>query len=72
MITFQRILFPTDFSGQSAAVVPAVKAMAKRFDSEVVVLHVIDLPLAWYGASEAADIVAAGLDSISLFPRQGS
>jgi nucleotide-binding universal stress UspA family protein len=54
MITFQRILFPTDFSGHSAAIVPAVKAMAKRFGSEVVVLHVIDLPLAWYGASEAA------------------
>jgi len=54
MITFQRILFPTDFSAQSTAIVPAVSAMAKRFDSEVVVLHVIDLPLAWYGASEAA------------------
>ena len=54
MITFQRILFPTDFSGQSTAIAPAVKAMAKRFGSELVVLHVIDLPLAWYGASEAA------------------
>ena len=54
MITFQRILFPTDFSSQSTAIVPAIKAMAKRFGSEVVVLHVIDLPLAWYGASEAA------------------
>jgi nucleotide-binding universal stress UspA family protein len=54
MIAFQHILFPTDFSQQNAAIVPAVKAMAKRFGSEVVVLHVIDLPLAWYGASDAA------------------
>lgn len=54
MIPLQRIVFPTDFSAQSAAVVPAVKAMAKRFGSEVVVLHVIDFPSAWYGAPEAA------------------
>jgi len=54
MIGFQRILFPTDFSEQSAAIAPAVEAMAKRFRSEIIALHVIDLPLAWYGASEAA------------------
>jgi nucleotide-binding universal stress UspA family protein len=40
MIEFKRILFPTDFSGQSAAVAPFVHAMAKRFDSEVISLHV--------------------------------
>jgi hypothetical protein len=30
MITFQRILFPVDFSERNAAVVPAVKAMARH------------------------------------------
>jgi len=54
MIAFDRVLFPTDFSQQSAAVAPAVQAMAKRFGSEVTVLHVIDLPPNWYGAPEAA------------------
>jgi len=46
LITFKRILFPVDFSARSAAVVPSVQAMAKRFHSEVTVLHVVDLPLA--------------------------
>jgi len=46
MITFKRILFPVDFSARSAAVVPSVQTMAKRFHSEVTVLHVVDLPLA--------------------------
>ena len=54
MITFKRILFPVDFSEQCAAVAPAVKAMARQFGSELVVLHVIDLPPAWYGAPDAA------------------
>jgi nucleotide-binding universal stress UspA family protein len=40
MIEFKRILFPTDFSDQNAAVAPFVHAMAKRFDSEVISLHV--------------------------------
>src|SRR5207253_2131388 len=40
MIEFKRILFPTDFSDQNAAVAPFVSAMAQRFDSEVISLHV--------------------------------
>jgi nucleotide-binding universal stress UspA family protein len=44
MITFNRILFPVDLSGQSRAVEPFVRAMAKCFDSEIVVLHVVDIP----------------------------
>jgi nucleotide-binding universal stress UspA family protein len=54
MIGFPYILFPVDFSGQCSAVAPAVKAMANRFGSEIVVLHVIDLPPAWYGSPEAS------------------
>ena len=54
MITFQRILFPVDFSERTAAIVPAVKAMAKRFDSEVIILHVVDLPSVWVASPEAS------------------
>jgi len=54
MIKFQRILFPVDFSDQCRAVVPAVKAMAKIFDSELIVLHVVDLPMTQLGSPEAA------------------
>jgi nucleotide-binding universal stress UspA family protein len=44
MIHFRRILSPVDFSAQSRAVVPFVKAMARRFDAEVVVLHAVEIP----------------------------
>jgi nucleotide-binding universal stress UspA family protein len=55
MIAFHRILFPVDFSARSAAVVPSVRAMVKRFGSELTVLHVVDLPpAAAIGPPEAA------------------
>lgn len=44
MINFKRILYPVDFSVQSRAVAPSVTAMAKRFGSEVVLLHVAGAP----------------------------
>ena len=40
MINFKTILYPVDLSAQSRAVAPSVAAMAKRFGSEVVLLHV--------------------------------
>jgi nucleotide-binding universal stress UspA family protein len=40
MINFKRILYPVDLSPHSRAVAPSVVAMAKRFSSEVVLLHV--------------------------------
>jgi len=54
MITFQRILFPIDFSARCRAVVPAVQAMVQRFGSELTVMHVVDLPSAGIGPPEAA------------------
>jgi nucleotide-binding universal stress UspA family protein len=54
MIAFQRILFPVDFSGHCRATVPAVKALARRFNAEVELLHVVDMPAAWFGSPEAA------------------
>ena len=40
MIAFKRILYPVDLSAHSREVAPSVAAMAKRFGSEVVLLHV--------------------------------
>jgi nucleotide-binding universal stress UspA family protein len=54
MISFPRILFPVDLSQQSHAAAPFVKAMATRFHSEVTLLHVVEVPPAWYGAGGEA------------------
>lgn len=54
MIKFQRILFPVDFSARTAAVVPSIQAMIKRFGFELTVLHVVDLPPSGIAPPEAA------------------
>ena len=53
-IPFKHILFPVDFSPQSLAIAPFVKAMARCFDAEVVVLHVIERPPTWRESREPA------------------
>jgi len=40
MTDLKRILYPVDLSAQSRAVAPSVAAMAKRFGSQVMLLHV--------------------------------
>jgi nucleotide-binding universal stress UspA family protein len=52
MIRFQRILFPVDFSRQDHEAAPFVRAMAERFQSEVILLHVAGVVPAWYGTSD--------------------
>ena len=54
MISFPRILFPVDLSKQSHAAAPFVKALATRFHSDITLLHVVEVPPAWYGASGEA------------------
>lgn len=44
---FERILFAVDLSEQSQCAAPFVKALASRFGSEVVLLHVLELPPSW-------------------------
>jgi len=44
MINLKRILYPVDLSAQSREVAPSVAAMAKRFGSELVLLHVTGGP----------------------------
>jgi nucleotide-binding universal stress UspA family protein len=54
MISFPQILFPVDLSKQSRGAAPFVKALATRFHSEVTLLHVVEVPPAWYGPAGAA------------------
>lgn len=51
---FDRILFPVDFSEQTRSAAPFVKAMANRFQAEVIILNVVELPSVWYGGGEGA------------------
>lgn len=44
MLPFKRILFPVDFSAQSIGAARYVEAFTGRFDADLTLLHVIDLP----------------------------
>ncbi|MES1260128.1 MAG: universal stress protein [Acidobacteriota bacterium] len=52
-MTFTNILFPIDFSGRSHALVPHVRAMCNRFHASLTLLHVIQVPLMAYGATDS-------------------
>ena len=56
-MNIERILFPVDFSEQSGSAASFVKAMANRFQAEVVMLNVLELPEVWYGAGEGVGFV---------------
>ena len=59
MQTFQKILFPVDMSDSSTAAAPFVATMAKKFQAEVTLLHVLQLPPGyvtdWYGYMALVD-----------------
>lgn len=46
MLSFRRILFPVDFSERSKQAAPYAASIARKFDSQIVVLHVLDISLA--------------------------
>jgi len=56
MTAFRRILFPVDLSKQGLEAAPFVAAMAKRFDSEVYLVHVVQVPCPWYESPEAMSL----------------
>lgn len=64
---FDRILFPIDFSERSCLLNKDVEWMATRFGSRVTLLHVFEIPAAWYGSCEASfidpDLFTAVADS---------
>lgn len=46
---FHHILFPVDFSDRCRTVRPFVKSIAQRFHSKLTLMHVVQIPVAWYG-----------------------
>jgi nucleotide-binding universal stress UspA family protein len=61
MLTLRRILLPVDFSERSEAAAGCAAALASRFGSEVVLLHVVPPPQYEYGAMEAGGALIAEL-----------
>ncbi|HLK18161.1 MAG TPA: universal stress protein [Bryobacteraceae bacterium] len=59
MQTFQKILFPIDMSDGCTGAAPFVASMAKKFQAEVTLLHVLQLPQGyvtdWYGYMALVD-----------------
>ena len=49
MQTFQNILFPVDLSDGCAAAAPFIETLARKFDAHVTLLHVLELPPAYFG-----------------------
>jgi len=49
MPSFNHILFPVDFSDRCRALRPFVTSMAQRFHSKLTLMHVVEIPAAWYG-----------------------
>lgn len=59
-MTFQRILFPVDFSNRGHAAARYVRGMAESFHSKVTLVHAVADPVKWYG--ERDPIKAAEID----------
>jgi nucleotide-binding universal stress UspA family protein len=55
MRAFQKILFPVDMSDSCTATASFVEAMARRYNAEVTLLHVLEMPSGlipdWYGGA---------------------
>jgi len=50
---FRHVLFPVDFSRRAHGAAPRIKALARRFDAKVTLLHTADLPGPWFVGMEA-------------------
>lgn len=55
MRAFQKILFPVDMSETCSATAPFVEAMAQRYNADLTLLHVLEMPSGlipdWYGGA---------------------
>ena len=62
MQTFEKILFPVDMSDNCTDTAPFVEALAKKFKAELTLLHVLEIPPAyftdWYGYMSLVDTQA--------------
>lgn len=61
---FDHIVFPIDFSERSRALNAQVEWLAGQFGSRVTLLHVFEIPAAWYGACEASFTSLECLDTV--------
>jgi nucleotide-binding universal stress UspA family protein len=61
MQSFSKLLLPVDFSERSAGAAHCARALAARFDSEVVLLHVLPPPQYDFGAMDAGGTMLAEL-----------
>jgi len=59
MQTFEKILFPVDMSDACTATAPFVETLAKKFDADLTLLHVLEMPPGyftdWYGYMALVD-----------------
>jgi nucleotide-binding universal stress UspA family protein len=59
MQTFEKILFPVDMSDNCTVTAPFVEALAKKFQAELTLLHILEIPPAyftdWYGYMSLVD-----------------
>lgn len=53
---FENILFPVDFSDSCLALKADVEWLANKFNSTVTLMHVFEIPPAWYGMGDAYSI----------------
>ncbi len=62
MQTFEKILFPVDMSDNCTATAPFVEALARKFNAELTLMHVLEIPPAyftdWYGYMSLVDTQA--------------
>ncbi len=62
MRAFQKILFPVDMSDSCTAAAPFVEALARKFNAELTLLHVLEMPPGyvtdWYGYMALVDTEA--------------
>ncbi len=52
MSEFNHILFPVDFSARCRSVRPFANALARQFRSKLTLLHVVEIPTAWYAGMD--------------------
>jgi nucleotide-binding universal stress UspA family protein len=63
-MSFEKILFPVDFSERSHAIIPHVKAACERFKSALTLLHVVHVPMMAYGGMDSPIVFDYPLDEM--------
>ncbi len=67
---FTKILFPVDFSERTTEAVPYIRALAKRFHAEILLLNVVQYPITYYGTPEGTYFAQVDLTRMKEDARQ--